>query len=72
MTKTNSPTTALETTFVTEEQTATLLRKVDLSLSQLDEVAGGDCSCVNCCSHSSKAASIRSISLPALNLRVRF
>jgi hypothetical protein len=71
MTKTDV--TSLETTFVTEEQTTTLLRKVDLSLKQLDEVAGGDCSCVNCCSHSSfKAASIRNISLPILNSRARF
>jgi hypothetical protein len=72
MTKTVTPTTALETTFITEEQTATLVSKVELALEQLDEVAGGDCSCVNCCSHSAKATSLRAVSLPALNIRARF
>jgi hypothetical protein len=64
MTKTATPTTALETTFVTEEQTATLVRNVEFTLDQLDEVAGGDCSCVNCCSHAAlKATSFRAASL---------
>ena len=72
MTKTATPTTALETTFVTEEQTATLVRNVELVLEQLDDVAGGACSCVNCCSHSAKrVTSFRAISLPSLNLRAR-
>ncbi len=69
MTKTT--TTALETTFVTEEQTATLVRNVEFALEQLDGVAGGDCSCVNCCSHSLKATSFRAVSLPALSFRAR-
>jgi hypothetical protein len=72
MTKTITPTTALETTFVTEEQTAKLARNVELALEQLDEVAGGDCSCVNCCSHSAKATRLRAVSLPTLNIRARF
>ncbi len=64
--------TALETTFVTEEQTATLVRDVELVLERLDDVAGGDCSCVNCCSHSKQRISnFRTISLPALSLRSR-
>jgi hypothetical protein len=58
MTKTATPSTSLETTFVTEEQTAKLVRNVEFALEQLDEVAGGDCSCVNCCSHSMKAVSL--------------
>jgi hypothetical protein len=61
-------TTPLETTFVTEEQTATLVRDVDLALEEIDEVAGGDCSCVNCCSHSA----FRATSLPILSFRARF
>lgn len=64
--------TALETTFVTEEQTANLVRKVELAFEQLDEVAGGDCSCVNCCSnHSAKLTSIRAVSFPILSIRAR-
>jgi hypothetical protein len=70
MTKT-TPNTALETTFVTEEQTATLVRNVEFALEQLDEVAGGDCSCVNCCSHSAKALSLRAVSFSNLAFRAR-
>ena len=68
MTKTNAPATALETTFVTEEHTATLVRNVELALDRLEDVAGGDCSCVNCCSHSMKATSLRAASLRAVTL----
>lgn len=72
MTKIATPNTALETTFVTEEQTATLVRNVELVLERLDDVAGGACSCVNCCSHSKQRfTSVRNISLPALSLRTR-
>jgi hypothetical protein len=70
MTKT-TPNTALETTFVTEEQTATLVRNVEFALEQLDEVAGGDCSCVNCCSHSAKALRLNAVSFPSLAIRAR-
>ena len=73
MTKTATPNAALETTFVTEEQTATLVSNVELALSQLDDISGGDCSCTNCCSHSLKATNLRaniaqSISLPTATL----
>ena len=63
--------TALETTFVTEDETAALVRNVELALDQLDEVAGGDCSCVNCCSHSLKASSLRISSFRAVNTSFR-
>ena len=73
MTKTATPNAALETSFVTEEQTATLVSNVELALSQLDEISGGDCSCTNCCSHSLKATTLRTniaheISLPTATL----
>jgi hypothetical protein len=73
MTKTPTNTTALETTFVTDEQAAKLVSKVEFALEQLDEVSGGDCSCVNCCSHSAKATTrLSAVSLPALTFRARF
>jgi hypothetical protein len=73
MTKTATPNAALETSFVTEEQTATLVSNVELALSQLDEISGGDCSCTNCCSHSLKTVNLRAniahaISLPTATL----
>jgi hypothetical protein len=80
MTKTPN-TTALETTFVTDEQTAKLVSKVEFALEQLDQVSGGDCSCVNCCSHSAKGisakvarfntVSLHAVSLPSLAFRSR-
>lgn len=63
--------TALETTFATEDQTAALVRNVELALDQLGEVAGGDCSCVNCCSHSLKATSLRVTAVRAVNQSFR-
>jgi hypothetical protein len=55
---------ALDTKFVTAEETEKLLRIIDLALDDLDHVAGGqpkelvlrspppssECACVNCCS----------------------
>jgi hypothetical protein len=64
---TKTPTSALETKFVTKEQTAKLVRNVELALEQLDDVTGGDCSCVNCCSH----AALKGASLRVTNFRAR-
>lgn len=63
--------TALETTFVTDDQSANLVRNVELALEHLDDVAGGDCSCVNCCSHSARNVSLRNVSLRAVTFRAR-
>jgi hypothetical protein len=49
MTKTPTNTTALETTFVTDEQAAKLVSKVEFALEQLDEVSGGQLTQLQSC-----------------------
>ncbi len=44
----------LETGFVTRDETADLMQVLELALEDLDQVAGGECSCVNCCSHAAR------------------
>jgi hypothetical protein len=46
----------LETKFVSKDDTADLMQVLELALEELDHVAGGECSCVNCCSHSARLA----------------
>jgi len=49
---------ALKTTFVSAEHAAELLQVLELALDDLDHVAGGECSCVNCCSHARQVARV--------------
>jgi hypothetical protein len=44
----------LETKFVSKDQTTDLMQVLELALEDLDHVAGGECSCVNCCSHAAR------------------
>jgi|tagenome__1003787_1003787.scaffolds.fasta_scaffold20903760_2 hypothetical protein len=45
----------LETSFVTKNESAALMKMLDLALDDLDQVSGGMmsqevCQCINCCS----------------------
>jgi hypothetical protein len=44
----------LQTKFVSKDEAADLLQVLELALEDLDHVAGGECSCVNCCSHAAR------------------
>ncbi len=44
-------TSMFDTKFVSVDETEKLLEVLELALDDLDKVAGGECSCVNCCSH---------------------
>jgi hypothetical protein len=48
-------TSMLDTKFVSPEDTEKLLQVIELALDDLDQVAGGECSCVNCCNNHVRA-----------------
>lgn len=53
--KPNTDEAALKTKFVSTDHAAELLQVLELALDDLDNVSGGECSCVNCCcSHTAK------------------
>ena len=51
-----SKTAILDTKFVSDADTEKLLQVLELAIDDLDQVAGGECSCVNCCSHAAALA----------------